>query len=212
MLLVSYQTINGYWWWLPGCGVLYTSYPGVAYSRLRPTRVLHTLKYVLPGCGVLYTCYPGVVYSRVRHDWWGMYSIESKSCLESVAVPTPVSRGWAALWSSQSDALSGKTVDLVNLLYLYLTLISIGGDWSSSAVVDFLRQTDYWLIAFLHRSICVQGQICWQSSEDVVAWGGGWEGSGVGVTRWARLAALKHFERKIISGSDFCKCENSGNS
>src|SRR6218665_2507623 len=37
-----------------GCGVLQsTSYPGVAYSRIRPTRVWRTLEYVLPGCGVL---------------------------------------------------------------------------------------------------------------------------------------------------------------
>src|SRR6218665_2363953 len=37
-----------------GCGVLQsTSYPGVAYSRVRPTRVWRTLEYVLPGCGVL---------------------------------------------------------------------------------------------------------------------------------------------------------------
>src|SRR6218665_1007304 len=35
-----------------GCSVLYsTSYPGVAYSRVRPTRVWR-LEYVLPGCGV----------------------------------------------------------------------------------------------------------------------------------------------------------------
>ena len=52
---------------LPGCGVLEsTSYPGVAYSRLRLTRVWRTLE-----------------YATTKEEC----TLESKSCLESVAAP-----------------------------------------------------------------------------------------------------------------------------
>ena len=64
----------------------------VVYSRVRPTRVWCTLEYVLPGCVALQsTSYPGVTYSRVRTSLPGQspWTLESKSCLESVAAPTP---------------------------------------------------------------------------------------------------------------------------
>ena len=44
------------------------SYPGVAYSRVRPTRLWSTLE-----------------YATTQEEC----TLESKSCLESVAAPTP---------------------------------------------------------------------------------------------------------------------------
>src|SRR6218665_2283301 len=81
---------------LPGCGVLYsTFYPGVAYSKVRPTRVWRTLEYT----------------QRLRKKC----TLESKSCVDSVAAPTPASlcrrlrsgQFWSAAARPRSKRIGG---------------------------------------------------------------------------------------------------------
>src|SRR6218665_3818535 len=106
------------------------------YSRVRGGR---TLEYVLPGCGILYsTPYPGVAHSRVRPTqvWRTLEyattmeecTLESKSCLESVADPT-VPRQFAyehfvydtsSTDISSTDFLSTTLYQRVGQLYIQL--------------------------------------------------------------------------------------------